>query len=53
MFYQDEVDIHLNPKIGADSGYREKQRKVDTLGQNKNIFWPERSLARLAKSVMV
>lgn len=22
MFYEDEVDIHLNPKIGADWGYK-------------------------------
>ncbi len=38
VFYQDEVDIHLNPKIGADWGYNGKQRKVATLGQNKKHF---------------
>ena len=38
VFYQDEVDIHLNPKIGADWGYRGKQRKVATPGQNKKHF---------------
>jgi transposase len=38
VFYQDEVDIHLNPKIGADWGYRGKQRKVSTPGQNKKHF---------------
>ena len=30
VFYQDEVDIHLNPKIGADWGLRGEQRKVAT-----------------------
>jgi transposase len=38
VFYQDEVDIHLNPKIGADWGYRGEQRKVATPGQNKKHY---------------
>lgn len=38
VFYQDEVDIHLNPKIGADWGHRGKQRKVATPGQNKKHY---------------
>jgi hypothetical protein len=37
-FYQDEVDIHLNPKIGADWGYRGKHSKVATPDQNKKHF---------------
>jgi hypothetical protein len=38
VFYQDEVDIHLNPKIGADWGLRGEQRKVATPGQNKKHY---------------
>ncbi len=38
VFYQDEVDIHLNPKIGADWRHRGKQRKVATPGQNKKHY---------------
>jgi len=33
-FYLDEVDIHLNPKIGADWMNRGKQKEVMTPGQN-------------------
>lgn len=33
VFYEDEVDIHLNHKIGADWGYKGKQRLV-TPGKN-------------------
>ena len=35
---EDEVDIHLNHKIGADWGLRGQQRKVVTPGQNKKYF---------------
>ncbi|ECD1624884.1 hypothetical protein EWD33_22065 [Salmonella enterica subsp. enterica serovar Oranienburg] len=28
MFYEGEVDIHLNPKSGADWQVREKQKRV-------------------------
>lgn len=38
VFYEDEVDIHLNPKIGSDWGLRGQQRKVVTPGQNKKYF---------------
>ena len=38
VFYEDEVDIHLNPKIGADWGYKGKQRLVVTPGQNKKHY---------------
>jgi len=38
VFYEDEVDIHLNPKIDADWGLRGQQRKVVTLGQIKKYF---------------
>ncbi|ALV93504.1 MULTISPECIES: IS630 family transposase [Pantoea] len=35
VFYEDEVDIHLNPKIGADWQLRGKQKRVVTPGQNE------------------
>lgn len=38
VFYEDEVDIHLNPKIGADWSLRGKQKKVPTPGQNKKYY---------------
>lgn len=38
VFYEDEVDIHLNPKIGSDWGLRGQQRNVVTPGQNKKYF---------------
>lgn len=38
VFYEDEVDIHLNPKIGADWGFRGKQRLVPTPGQNAKYY---------------
>jgi hypothetical protein len=37
VFYEDEVDIHLNPKIGADWQVRGQQKRVVTPGQNENI----------------
>jgi transposase len=36
--YLDEVDIHLNPKIGPDWMNRGKQKKVRTPGQNKKRY---------------
>ena len=33
-FYVDEVDIHLNPKIGCDWMNRGKQKEVETPGKN-------------------
>ena len=38
VFYEDEVDIHLNPKIGAEWGIKGQQRKVATPGQNKKHY---------------
>ncbi len=32
VFYEDEVDIHLNPKIGADWQLRGQQKRVVTPG---------------------
>ncbi len=38
VFYEDEVDIHLNPKIGADWQVRGKQKRIPTLGQNEKYY---------------
>jgi transposase len=37
-FYVDEVDIHLNPKIGLDWMNYRKQKQVPTPGQNKKRY---------------
>lgn len=34
VFYEDEVDIDLNPKLGADWMFRARQKRVVTPGQN-------------------
>lgn len=38
MFYEDEVDIHLNPKIGADWQRRGQQKRVVTPGKNEKYY---------------
>lgn len=38
VFYEDEVDIHLNPKIGADWGLRGKQRLIPMPGRNEKHY---------------
>ncbi|EPN2807631.1 IS630 family transposase [Serratia marcescens] len=38
VFYEDEVDIHLNPKIGADWQVRGLQKRVTTPGQNEIYY---------------
>lgn len=38
VFYEDEVDIHLNPKIGAEWGFKGKQRLVPTPGRNEKYY---------------
>jgi len=38
VFYSDEVDIHLNPKIGRDWMLRGHQRLVVTPGKNKKRY---------------
>ena len=38
MIYEDEVDIHLNPKPGADWMLRGKQKKVVTPGQHRQHY---------------
>lgn len=38
VFYADEVDLHLNPKIGADWMPRGHQRRVLTPGKNEKRY---------------
>lgn len=38
VFYEEEVDMHLNPKIGADWHLRGQQKCVVTPGQNEKYF---------------
>lgn len=38
VFYEDEVDIHLNPKIGADWQVRRQRKRVVTPGQNEKYY---------------
>ena len=38
MLYEDEVDIHLNPKIGPDWMNRGEQKEVMTPGQNEKRY---------------
>lgn len=38
VFYEDEVDIHLNPKIGADWQVRRVQKRIVTPGQNEKYY---------------
>lgn len=38
VFYEDEVDIHLSPKIGADWQLRGQQKRVVTPGQNEKYY---------------
>lgn len=38
VLYEDEVDIHLNPRIGRDWMLRGQQRRVLTPGKNKKFY---------------
>jgi len=38
VFYEHEVDIHLNPKTGADWQLRGQQKRVITPGQNEKYY---------------
>lgn len=38
VFYEDEVDIHLNPKIGADWQLGGQQKRAVTPGQNEKYY---------------
>jgi len=39
VFYSDEVDIHLNPKIGPDWMLRGMQRQIVTPGKNEKHYF--------------
>jgi transposase len=53
VFYEDEVDIHLNPKIGADWVRKGQQKKVATPGKIPSIIWLEHCMQRRGKSRML
>ncbi|CNH92619.1 IS630 family transposase [Yersinia pseudotuberculosis] len=38
VFYEDEVDIDLNPKIGADWQKKGKQKRIPTPGKNEKHY---------------
>ncbi len=38
VFYEDEVDIHLNPKTGADWKLHGQQKRLATPGQNEKYY---------------
>ncbi|MCT8342697.1 IS630 family transposase [Photorhabdus kleinii] len=38
VFYEDEVDINLNPKIGADWCFKGQQKRVVTPGKNEKHY---------------
>jgi transposase len=38
VLYEDEVDIHLNPKVGRDWMLRGQQRRVVTPGKNQKFY---------------
>lgn len=38
VFYEYELDIHLNPKNGAEWPLREQQKRVVTPGQNEKYY---------------
>ncbi len=38
VFYEDEVDIHLNPKIGVDWQMRGQQKRVVTPSKNEKYY---------------
>ncbi|CEK21586.1 transposase [Xenorhabdus nematophila AN6/1] len=38
VFYEDEVDIDLNPKIGADWCFKGQQKRIVTPGKNEKYY---------------
>jgi len=53
IFYEDEVDIHLNPKIGLDWMNRGTQKEVVTPGQNEKCYLAGALDARTGKLTWV
>jgi transposase len=37
-YFEDEIDVHLNPKIGPDWMLKGQQKEVETPGQNKKEY---------------
>jgi transposase len=52
-FYEDEVDVHLNPKIGLDWMVRGQQKEVLTPGQNEKRYLAGAMEAKTGKLVWV
>jgi transposase len=53
LFYEDEVDIHLNPKIGLDWMNRGQQKQVLTPGKNEKSYLAGAMDSRTGKLVWV
>jgi transposase len=53
LLYEDEVDIHLNPKIGWDWMPRGVQREVVTPGKNKKAYLAGALDARSGRLIVV
>lgn len=53
VYFSDEVDIHLNPKIGKDWMLRRQQRRVVTPGKNRKYYLAGALNARTGKLVCV
>ncbi len=51
--YEDEVDIHLNPKIGLDWMNRGQQKEVMTPGQNEKRYLAGAKNARTGELTVV
>lgn len=51
--YEDEVDIHLNPKIGLDWMVRGQQKEVATPGQNEKRYLAGAQDARTGELIWV
>jgi transposase len=51
--YEDEVDIHLNPKIGLDWMVEGQQKEVETPGQNEKRYLAGAKDARTGKIIWV
>ncbi len=51
--YEDEVDIHLNPKIGLDWMVRGQQKEVPTPGQNQKRYLAGAQDARTGELIWV
>jgi hypothetical protein len=52
VFYEDEVDIHLNPKIGADWQLRGQQNALLHRDRMNNMIWLARCTATREKWAM-